>query len=479
MKKKLLMLFAAMLIAVGAWAQNEDMLNTPLTLEAIEAGTIKFNNRAKGQVTYRVNGGKVQTIESKNVGKIVIRAGDKVEFFGDNSSYFPKDYSSTGTQIDCSGDCYIYGNIMSLVTSTNYATADRLESKYTFCLLFYFNRHLKNHPLNQLMLPATTLTESCYENMFMYCLSLTKASELPATKLSKNCYTGMFNGCAGLTEASELPATTLAEGCYNKMIFQCKELTKAPKLPAITLVKSCYEDMFYDCSGLTEAPDLPAMALAESCYEEMFYRCTGLAKAPALPAMALAGACYVNMFNGCTGLTEAPELPATTLASYCYCDMFYGCTGLTEAPELPATMLAEGCYIRMFNGCTGLTEAPALPATTLANNCYYSMFKGCTNLSSVTCLATDISARYTTSDWLKDVSSTGTFYKHPDMKDWPVGVSGIPSSWTIVDYDMTGINATTAGAKKALATTYDLRGMKSAAGKKGLKIVGDKKILTR
>ena len=71
--KKLLFLFSVLLSAVGAWAQGEDMLSTPLTLEAIESGTITFNNQAAGPVTYRVNGGEAQTIESKTTGEIPVR----------------------------------------------------------------------------------------------------------------------------------------------------------------------------------------------------------------------------------------------------------------------------------------------------------------------------------------------------------------------------------------------------------------------
>ena len=87
----------------------------------------------------------------------------------------------------------------------------------------------------------------------------------------------------------------------------------------------------------------------------------------------------------------------------------------------------------MFQGCTGLTSAPELPATTLANDCYNSMFQGCTGLNYVKCLATNISASSSHTDWLKDVSATGTFVKAAGMNSWPSGSNGIPSGWTIQD----------------------------------------------
>ena len=153
-----------------------------------------------------------------------------------------------------------------------------------------------------------------------------------------------------------------------------------------------------------------------------------------LPATVLSEHCYDKMFKDCHSLTTAPQLPATTLASSCYVDMFQYCTSLTVAPELPATTLVYGCYSKMFNYCSGLTVAPQLPATTLAKSCYEYMFNGCTSLNSITCLATDISASYCTDSWLSRVASNGTFYKASGMSSWGSGASGIPTNWTIVDY---------------------------------------------
>ena len=114
--------------------------------------------------------------------------------------------------------------------------------------------------------------------------------------------------------------------------------------------------------------------------------------------------------------------------------MFSVCTSLTAAPALPATELAHYCYKGMFQGCFSLTTAPALPAETLEYGCYESMFYGCMNLSAVTCLATNISASNCTSDWLQDVSASGTFTKAASMTGWTTGVNGIPSNWTVENY---------------------------------------------
>ena len=143
---------------------------------------------------------------------------------------------------------------------------------------------------------------------------------------------------------------------------------------------------------------------------------------------------FERLFDGNDHILSHPSkeliLPATTLAVCCYFFMFHDCKALTTAPALPATTLAEGCYASMFEGCTGLTTAPALPAPTLVEGCYYFMFSGCSSLNSVTCLATDISARDCTGDWLDGVATSGTFTKAPSMSDWTSGNSGIPSGWT-------------------------------------------------
>ena len=314
-------------------------------------------------------------------------------------------FTTENSLVDCTGD------IRTLIDYENYADVNTADAK--FYRLFCQNTQLRTPP----SLPATTLTESCYEEM--------------------------FKGCTALTKAPELPATTLADWCYQYMFLGCTALTQAPALPATTLASYCYVNMFGGCTALTKAPsELPATTLKDNCCEQMFYGCTALTQAPALPAETLAYSCYNGMFYGCTALTKAPALPATTLAGLCYNRMFYGCTALTQAPsELPATILADNCYHAMFRNCSALTQSPVLRATKLADNCYREMFSGCSQLSSVTMLATNIDegyASYYFSDWLTNAGTSAqsrNLYLSPDF----VGVnqgqldnfkgSLIPENW--------------------------------------------------
>ncbi len=288
-------------------------------------------------------------------------------------------------------------------------------------------------------LPSIYLADSCYMRMFAGCTSLTQAPELPATEMNTSCYQSMFSGCSALTQAPELPATTLSDKCYKNMFSECAALTQAPELPATIMSEYCYADMFYNCTNLTQAPKTLGVTLASNCYRAMFSGCSALTQTPELPATKLANACYEGMFYNCSKLVQAPELPATTLADSCYKFMFRGCTSLTQAPELPAKKLAKQCYACMFNGCLSLKQAPELPARFLVEGCYNSMFDACKFLSEITVSITDWGVEYedstsgtlwNTSDWVKDVASTGTFYC-PQSLPLEYGIDRIPEGWTI------------------------------------------------
>ena len=340
------------------------MLETPLTLEAKTAGVIvKFTIDASVVTnpveysTYNADGTvKTDWASFTSVTEITLtNVGDYIQFRGSNAAYSSDISSST---ISCSsGDCCVYGNIMSLIDKDNFATdaTPSLTGDYAFKRLFDGNDHLYSHDTKELLLPATTLTQNCYNGIFRDCTGLTAAPALPATTLAESCYFSMFQGCTDLTAAPALPATTLAQSCYNSMFKGCTGLTAAPALPATTLVKSCYGSMFYGCEGLTAAPALPAETLAQLCYESMFSGCTGLTAAPALPATTLAEGCYQSMFYGCTGLTETPHLAAETLVAACYGSMFQGCIGLTKAYVKADYNMAD-CS-EMFDGCTNATES--------------------------------------------------------------------------------------------------------------------------
>lgn len=285
------------------------MTKTPLTFEAVEDGSITVNLDEGGTlapIQYQLNDGEWTDVTWNT--PISLEANDVISFRGDNGTCNEGEETWAGFHFQPSNPVYVYGNMMSLIDKDNYATNTTLTKTFTFFHLFQRNDYepntaILNHPTKDIVLPATTLTDYCYDGLF------------------------------------------------------------------------------------ADAPNI----------------------------------------------TRAPELPATTLTDWCYSEMFSG-TAITTAPALPAITLAESCYADMFMNCTSLTTAPALPAATLAEGCYTDMFAGCTSLNYVKCLATDISADYSTTSWMYDVAETGTFVKSAGMTEWTTGDNGIPEGWTVMNY---------------------------------------------
>lgn len=142
----------------------------------------------------------------------------------------------------------LLGNVMSMLFGDNAANNLSLVGyNYAFCRLFYQG---KVFTISENFVPATTLSASCYVDMFRGCGYLTQAPKLPATTLSNWCYAGMFMYNTRLSQAPELPATTLMTGCYNYMFQGCSALTTAPTLPALIVPNSSYNGMFRDCTNL-------------------------------------------------------------------------------------------------------------------------------------------------------------------------------------------------------------------------------------
>ncbi len=255
-----------------------DMLTVPLTIEAAVEGAVVtfdiFDGATVKPVQYRIWDGTTWSnwaTYTDNDPVTLAATLDKVQFRSDNASYW--DNGINYSQIRFDKDCYVYGNMMSLVGGEDFFSCFTLTGEYAFARLFQGNGHLLSHPSKRLLLPATELTESCYYGMFSECDNLATAPELPAETLAKCCYANMFSHCRNLTTAPELPAKTLAARCYEYMFDSCEYLTAAPALPAETLADGCYFEMFQCCSSLTTAPVLPAATLVDRCYSGMFRLC--------------------------------------------------------------------------------------------------------------------------------------------------------------------------------------------------------------
>lgn len=234
---------------------------TPLTIEAKEAATVSFKNPNGYTFGYSVNNGPIEWTSNVSV---KLLAGGKMELYGNIKAY-GKSSESMCTKISFDGDCYVYGNVMSLIKAEGFETLTKLESAHTFANLFRGNTHLLNHPFRSLVLPAMELPIYCYYSMFRGCSSMTRPPKLPAKKLDTWCYAYMFFGCSSLMDAPELPATTLAESCYSGMFSGCKTIVAAPLLLAEKLENSCYYEMFMGCTSLESVTCLATDMTATNC----------------------------------------------------------------------------------------------------------------------------------------------------------------------------------------------------------------------
>ncbi len=203
---------------------------TPLTILPQDDGkiTVTFNNgiTLAGDIHYTINDGQEQTIAKNTSGAydIEVKKGDVVQLYSQNSALGGGSSSAARalTRAVDEGAKYInirpsmkteiYGNVMSLLKGKdNLESATTIEANNAFYGLFAGADKLVNNDERLLVLPATTLTEGCYQDMFNGCKGIEKAPELPAPKLEKNCYQEMFYDCAKLNHVKCLATDIKAE----------------------------------------------------------------------------------------------------------------------------------------------------------------------------------------------------------------------------------------------------------------------------
>ena len=251
-------------------------VETPLTIEAREAGTITILNPLNRRIMYNAEGYGFThyTVKSSSANpiEIAVTAGQRVILGGENETY------ATGwenyTNISFSSDCYVYGNVMSLVNYQYYGSPERdsrvsTAKDWAFTQLFggwndseHARPHLLNHPVKTIELPATSVGKGAYREMFAFCTNMTVAPELPATTFTGGPYTAvendqpygfMFINCTSLRKApSILPATTVPACTYMSMFDLCESLEATPVLPAQNPGYLAYNYMFNGCSSLKQ-----------------------------------------------------------------------------------------------------------------------------------------------------------------------------------------------------------------------------------
>lgn len=321
----------------GSMAKVEEPETIPyeqqyFTIEALESGTFTVSGSSTTFQMSTDNGSTWNTATS-----VELNEGEKVLV----KSTLSKGKILGG--VSSTGNFNAYGNTMSLVYGDGFKGKTDLTG-YTWVFNNFFKNCLKLIDASNLILPATTLADYCYQ--------------------------GMFNNCIALVVAPELPALTMKTQCYKDMFFSCESLQAPPQLPATTLASACYSGMFRWCN-FTDISDfeLPATTLAYGCYSDMFRQCKKLVNAGlTMPALNLADNCCRDMFNTCDLLTTAPVLSATTLENYCYNGMFNGCKKLPQIIMLATDISADNCLNDWLKSVTSfgiLYKSPDMPAETI------------------------------------------------------------------------------------------------------------------
>ena len=105
--------------------------------------------------------------------------------------------------------------------------------------------------------------------MFHNCTSLTTAPTFTVEETAEKCCYNMFRKCSklSLVGSIELPAMTLTQDCYRELFRECTNLTSAPVLPAPTLAQECYRQMFSK-SGIKTIICLATNISAQDCLNE-------------------------------------------------------------------------------------------------------------------------------------------------------------------------------------------------------------------
>lgn len=189
----------------------------PMTFNILQSGTIKWSRTRTlisdvGDTTiqYRINNGAWTDITSSTAGVTFnVNSGDKVEFKGDHTTYSTI-IGSYNTFSGGTAQFEVYGNIMSLITSTGFETNTTFTAGRVFNSLF---KGANVTSAKNLFMPAMTLTEDCYHDMFEGCTLLTEAPTLPALTLVQECYYEMFRDCSSLKYIKCLATNTSATSC--------------------------------------------------------------------------------------------------------------------------------------------------------------------------------------------------------------------------------------------------------------------------
>lgn len=185
-----------------------------VTFKADEWQTFQMTTKENYKITgleYSVNGGDWITLtEDSHVsfggeyGDLRLR-GKNLEGTATNTKFYSTiEFGIDNVNVACTGD------IRTLLDWEKYKTVDTQKAR--FCWLFYYCGVLTSAP----ELPATTLADDCYYNMFYNCKKLSTVTMLAPSGQITDSFTGWLNGAG--TGASSRTLKVQDEAAYNALI---------------------------------------------------------------------------------------------------------------------------------------------------------------------------------------------------------------------------------------------------------------------
>ena len=233
------------------------------TIESLEDSNIIKIGKSKSppnlSLSYSLDGGEIWTDLTISSGQniVTINAGDKLLIKGINNrlaSAWDNYYRFYANKT-----FKVYGNAMSLLFGNDFInnTEFKTGTNHNLCGLFYGTTELTD--ASNLILPALTCTNGCYNGMFRGCTNLTAAPQLPAIESAYECYSSMFEGCINLEIAPEINLINMAQNACCRMFCMNRNskittprMTKGPILRVATPVVNCYKDMFKGNGNINE-----------------------------------------------------------------------------------------------------------------------------------------------------------------------------------------------------------------------------------
>jgi hypothetical protein len=125
---------------------------------------------------------------------------------------------NSATYLQGDGAFNVGGNAMSLLWGDDYASHSEFSTSATYELssLFYYATTLIS--AENLILPAMTMHDNTYNDMFNHCSALTTSPLLPAQTLAASSYKRMFQYCSSLNNIRCLVVDTSATDCLKNWV---------------------------------------------------------------------------------------------------------------------------------------------------------------------------------------------------------------------------------------------------------------------